>query len=102
MNRTRRTFTPEFKAEAAALVLYQHYSVAQACKAMNVGETILRRWIQQLQQEQSGLTPTAKAITPEQRRIQELEARIDRLEREKAILKKATALLMADELHRMR
>lgn len=47
-------------------------------------------------------TPQTKALTPEPRRIQELEARIDRLEREKAILKKATALLMADEINRTR
>ncbi len=42
------------------------------------------------------MTPKSKALTPEQQKIQELEARINRLEREKAILKKATALLMSD------
>ncbi len=44
----------------------------------------------------------SKALTPEQQTIQELEARINRLEREKAILKKATALLMSDEFNRTR
>ena len=39
-------------------------------------------------------------MTPEQQRIQELEQRVNRLEREKSILKKATALLMSDELER--
>lgn len=52
------------------------------------GETALRRWIKQLQQERSGITPQSKALTPEQQKIQALEARIHRLEREKAILKK--------------
>ncbi|EGH19502.1 hypothetical protein Pgy4_41674, partial [Pseudomonas savastanoi pv. glycinea str. race 4] len=33
---------------------------------------------------------------------QELEARIARLEREKSILKKATALLMSEDLERSR
>lgn len=47
----------------------------------------MRRWVEQLRQEQNGVTPQARALTPEQRHIQELEARIDRLEREKAILK---------------
>ena len=46
--------------------------------------------------------PGRFTLTPEQQKIQELEARINRLEREKAILKKATALLMADELERTR
>ncbi|PAX99034.1 transposase, partial [Pseudoalteromonas sp. HM-SA03] len=35
-------------------------------------------------------------------KIQELEARINRLEREKSILKKATALLMSEEMNNIR
>lgn len=102
MTRKRRSFSSEFKLEAASLVLDQGYSIAEANRSLDVGETILRRWVQQLQQEREGTTPASKALTPEQQRIQELEARINRLEREKAILKKATALLMQDELERTR
>ncbi|KWS75370.1 transposase [Pseudomonas amygdali pv. eriobotryae] len=65
-------------------------------------ESALRRWVSQLPQERGGVTPTSKALTPEQQKIQELEARINRLEREKSILKKATALLMAEEHERSR
>lgn len=100
--RQRRTFSAEFKMDAASLVLDQGYSVPEAARFMNVGETALRRWVDQLKIERGGTTPTAKALTPEQQKIQELEARISRLEREKAILKKATALLMSDELERSR
>jgi transposase len=97
----KRPCTPEFRHETAALVLDHGYSTAQACEAMGVGPTAVRRWVNQLQQERGGQTPAvAKAITPEQRRIQELEACIRRLEREKEILKKATALLMSDTLER--
>lgn len=102
MTRKRRSFSSEFKLEAASLVLDQGYSIAEASRSLDVGETILRRWVQQLQQEREGTTPASKALTPEQQRIQELEARINRLEREKAILKKATALLMQDEFERTR
>lgn len=98
----RRSFTAEFKRDAAALVLDQGYSHIEASRAMGVGESVLRRWVQQLQQERNGVTPQGKAITPEQQKIQELEARINRLEREKAILKKATALLMSEEIERTR
>ncbi len=62
----------------------------------------MRRWVKQLQQERDSVTPKSKTLTLEQQKIQELEARINRLEREKAILKKATALLMSDELDRTR
>lgn len=102
MTRLRRSFTAEFKLEAASLVLDQGYSISEASRSLDVGETVLRRWIEQLQSERTGTIPISKALTPEQQKIQELEARINRLEREKAILKKATALLMADELERSR
>lgn len=95
----RRTFTTEFRHEAAALVLDQGYTQAQACEAMSVGASAMRRWIEQLRQERGGKTPAASpAMTSEHRKIQELEARIRKIEREKEILKKATALLMSDSL----
>ena len=90
MTSKRRTFTPEFKQEAASLVLDHGYSVTQACASLGIGPTALRRWVQQLKQEREGITPTGKAMTPEQQRIQELEERCRRLEMEKSILKKAT------------
>lgn len=89
MTRKRRSFTPEFKREAAALVVDQGYAVSEACEAMGVGPTIMRRWAAQLSSERGGKTPPhSPALTPEHRRIQELEARIRKLEREKEILKK--------------
>ena len=100
MEKQRRSFSIEFKHEAACLVLDQGYSVLEACWSLDAGETALRRWVDQLKLERGGETPRSKALTSDQRRIQELETRVNRLEREKAILKKATALLMSDELNR--
>ena len=102
MKRQRRSFSTEFKRESASLVLDQGYSIAEACRSIDVIETVLRRWVKQLQDERSGITPASKAMTPEQQRIQELEAQVKRLEMEKSILKKATALLMSDEINRTR
>ncbi|WP_284450781.1 transposase, partial [Methylophaga thalassica] len=48
MTKQRRSFTPEFKLEAASLVVDQNYSVSEACKALDVGESALRRWVKQL------------------------------------------------------
>ncbi len=100
MKKQRRTFSTEFKHETACLVLDQGYSIPEASRSLDVGETALRRWVQQLKLERGGGTPVSKALTVEQKRIQELEARVHRLERERAILKKATALLMSDEMNR--
>ena len=98
MKRQRRSFSPEFKHNSASLVVDQGYSMTEAVRAVDVHENTLRKWVRQLEAERGGSTPKSKALTPEQQRIQELEARVNRLEREKAILKKATALLMSDEL----
>lgn len=102
MKKQRRSFTPEFKLEAASLVLDQGYSIIEASRSLDIGESALRRWVNQLEQERNGDTPKSKAMTPEQKRIQELEKQVKRLEDEKRILKKATALLMSDEFKNMR
>ena len=102
MTKQRRTFSAEFKREAADLVLKQDYSYIEASRSLGVGESALRRWVTQVQQERQGVTPQSKALTPEQQKIQELEARIARIEREKSILKKATALLMSEDHERTR
>ena len=60
MTRKRRSFSPEFKQEAASLVLDQGYTIAQACTSLGVGESALRRWVQQLTDEREGITPKGK------------------------------------------
>ncbi|WXG51763.1 MAG: transposase [Candidatus Sedimenticola sp. (ex Thyasira tokunagai)] len=102
MTKSRRTFSPEFKLEAAQLVLDQRYTIKAASEAVGVGKSTLEYWIRQLRQERQGETPKASALTPEQRRIQELEKRLRRVEQEKEILKKATALLMSDSMNNLR
>ncbi|WP_447591057.1 IS3 family transposase [Aquipseudomonas campi] len=88
MIKQRRSFSPEFKREAAGLVLDQGYSHIEAARSLGLVESALRRWVRQLQEERQGVTPKSKALTPEQQKIQELEAWINRLEREKSIPKK--------------
>ncbi|QKM48774.1 hypothetical protein B7760_02812 [Burkholderia glumae] len=74
MPKQRRSFSPEFKQQVASLVLDQGYNFSEASRSVGVGETVLRRWVQQLQMERQGVTPQGKAITPDQQRIQQLEA----------------------------
>lgn len=51
MTKQRRSFTPEFKLEAASLVVDQNYSVSESCKPLDFGESALRRWVKQLEAE---------------------------------------------------
>ncbi len=102
MSKMRRNYSPEFRLEAAQLVVDQDYTLKAAADSMGVSKGSMENWVRQLRQERQGETPKAGAMTPEQRRIQELEKRIRRIEMEKDILKKATALLMSDELNSSR
>jgi transposase len=98
----RRTFTPEFKLEAAQLVVEQNYSIREAASAMNIGKSTMEKWVRQLRNEHNGIATHPTALTPDQRKIKDLEKRIRRIELEKEILKKATALLMSDSMNSFR
>ena len=100
--RTRPTFSPEFRLEAAQLVVDQGRSIREAAEAMGVGHSTMDKWVRQLREERKGGMPSGSPMTPEQRRIRELERELKRVEEEKEILKKATALLMSDSLNNSR
>jgi transposase len=102
MTGSRSTFTPEFRLEAAQLVVDQGYTVKAAAAAMGVGKSTMDKWVRQLKNERNGITNNATPLTPDQRKIRELEKRIKRIEMEKEILKKATALLMSDTMNGLR
>ncbi|HEK1025549.1 TPA: transposase, partial [Proteus mirabilis] len=44
----KRNFSAEFRRESAQLVVDQHYTVADAANAMDVGLSTMTRWIKQL------------------------------------------------------
>lgn len=97
--KSRKHFSPEFRLEAAQLVVDHGYTHDEASKAMNVGFSTIGKWVKQLREERQGKSPKASPMTPEQLKIRELEKKIQRIELEKEILKKATALLMSDSLN---
>ena len=96
---TKKRFDPEFRLEAAQLVVDQNYTVKEACEAMGVSKSTMESWIRKLRAERVGKAPEGVAITPDKIRIQELERKLKRVEEEKEILKTATALLMSDSLN---
>ena len=86
--RKRRTFSPEFKLEAAQLVVNQGYSVDEAAQAIHVSRSAMDKWVRQLKQEREGITPKASPLTPEQIEIRELKKRIAELEEHNEIIKR--------------
>ncbi len=44
-NKTRRTFSPEFRLESALLVVDQNYSIREAATAVGVGHSTMDKWV---------------------------------------------------------
>ncbi len=60
MTKQRRTFTPEFKHEAACLVLDQGYSHIEAARSLGLVESALRRWVASSKKSETVLPRPAK------------------------------------------
>ena len=61
----KRNFSPEFRLEAAQLVVDQGYTKRAACDAMGVGKSTMEYWVRRLRAERSGKAPQkGEARTP--------------------------------------
>lgn len=87
----RRTFNAEFKLQVVQMIRDQGLSVGQVCGDMKLGETAVRRWLAQGDEEAAGRPGIGKPLTAEQQRIRQLEAENRQLRGDVDILKKASA-----------
>lgn len=69
MTKQRRTFTPEFKREAAGLALDQGYSHIEQPVRLGWLNRLCATGVNQRQEERNGVTPASKALTPEQQKL---------------------------------
>jgi|SRR5262245_1314149 len=91
MPRTRRTYTPEFKAEAVKLVTEQGYSVAEAARSLGLNPNLIRNWKQALKAQDEHAFPGRGQLSPFEEENRRLRAENKRLQAERDILKKAAA-----------
>ena len=98
MARRRRTYTPEFKAEAVKLVTEQGYSVAEAARSLGIHDTLLRSWKQALEAQGDQAFPGHGNLPPFQEELRRLRTENQRLRAERDILKKATAFFAQEAM----
>jgi transposase len=98
MARKRRSYTPEFKAEAVKLVTEKGYSLAEAARSLGIHETLLRSWKQALEKQGDQAFPGHGKLPPFEEEMRRLRAENGRLRAERDILKKATALFAQEAL----
>ncbi len=91
MARTRRTYTPEFKAEAVRLVTEQGYSVAEAARSLGLRENLIRNWKRAVQDNGEHAFPGPGKLPAVEEELRRLRAENKRLLAERDILKKAAA-----------
>jgi|SRR6185503_11918654 transposase len=90
--RKRRTFTPEFKAEAVRLCQVGDRSVAQIAKSLDLTETALREWIKRADADGGNVAVQKETLSSREREeLLHLRKENKRLQAERDILKKAAA-----------
>ena len=88
--RKRRSFSKEYKAEVVELIRKSGKSIAAVARDLDLGETAVRRWVEQAEID-SGGGPARALTTAEREELAQLRKRVKTLEMEREILKKATA-----------
>ena len=66
--RSRRSFTGEFKRDAAALVINEDRTVVDVARSLGIGEATLGNWVRQARVdrgERGGMTTSEKAESVE-------------------------------------
>jgi transposase-like protein len=90
MGRKRRSFSAQFKAEAAALCKVGDRTIRQVAKDLDLTETALREWVRRADVD-AGKGPPGALTTVEREELTQLRKQVKRLEMEREILKKAAA-----------
>jgi putative transposase len=90
--RKRRSFTPEFKAEAVRLCQLGDRTVGQVAKDLDLTETALRDWVKRADID-TGQGPPGALTTAEREELTRLRRENKRLQMEREILKKSGGLL---------
>lgn len=93
MPRSRRSFSPQFKAQTVLDLLTGVCNQAEICRQHQLSPQLLSRWKATVQEKLHCLFEEDSQQTPEQARIAELEQLVGRQALELEILKKASRIL---------
>ncbi len=89
MPRKRRTFSPEYKDEAAKMVIDESRPIPEVAREISVNEQTLRNWVSAYRKAHAGEEPPLSM--PERARLRELEAEVRELRLKSEFLGKAAA-----------
>lgn len=88
----RNRYTPEYRREAAALVLDTDRPIAHVAEEIGVGAQLLGRWVQQERERRDPPPAPGTPLTGQEREeLKQLRRRVHDLERDNEFLGKAAA-----------
>jgi len=91
--RQRRSFTEEYKRQAAELVVSSGRSITSVGKELGLRDSVLRRWVEKLRQAPRRPSTQAAPMPADQAaEIARLREENERLRMERDILKKSIAI----------
>ena len=95
MARKYEKYSPEYREEAAKLVVETSRPIADVARELGVGETTLGNWVRTYREAHAADEP--ELPISERARLRELERRTRELEMENAFLKKAAAYFAREQ-----
>ncbi|GAB88161.1 transposase [Gordonia rhizosphera] len=103
MSRTRRSFTPEFKVEAARRVIDGGRPITEIARELNVHENLLGKWVR-AERLRDGVIDQVRDAPPdgelsgsERAELTRLRAELAEKDRDIAFLKKVSAYFAAQQ-----
>ena len=90
-----KTFSPEFRDEAARMVVETSRPIAEAARELGISETSLGNWVRAYREQHAEDEPPLQVS--ERARLRELERLNRELEMENAFLKKAAAYFAREQ-----
>ena len=97
-----RKFSREFKLEAVKLVMERGVAVAQACRDLEVAESVLRRWMREMAQAPASAFPGNGPLRAEQAEIAALKKEVARLKAERDLPQKRRPRSSRGKRHEVR
>ena len=94
--RVRRTFTPQFKKDAVALVR-QGKTVTEVANSLGIARSLLQYWMRQLEGGRDEALPRRGRAGSESEEVRALKKELKDVTEERDILKKALAYFADDQ-----
>lgn len=92
MGGQRRSYTREFKIEAARLVREGGHGMAQVARDLGVPDSVLWRWVKQYAEDPEQAFPGKGHLKVRDEELRRLQCENENLRQEREILKKALAI----------